>query len=226
MIIPTASDDQKMTTAKRQTIADFLYYSICDGQKEMGPIGYSPLPVNLVQAGFSQIAKLKAADAGVDLTQRAVSTCNNPTFVAGQPTRNYLAEIAPKPPACDRQGAGPCTGNGDTGTTNPVRSNSSNGGSTHTTASPTATTTAAPSTSAAPSAQSSVDPLTGQTTTGTGSSQQAGDVVVVPVDLAAARDETYAGVLAPLAGLLVLLALVIPPLLGRRLTRRPPEDTP
>jgi phosphate transport system substrate-binding protein len=51
-----------MTTAKRQTLADFLYYSICQGQKEMGPIGYSPLPINLVQAGFEQIAKLKTAD--------------------------------------------------------------------------------------------------------------------------------------------------------------------
>ena len=51
-----------MTTAKRQTLADFLYYSICQGQAEIGPIGYSPLPINLVQAGFDQIAKLKTAD--------------------------------------------------------------------------------------------------------------------------------------------------------------------
>jgi len=107
-IIPTGADDSKMTTAKRQTIADFLYYSICDGQKEMGPIGYSPLPINLVQAGFEQTNKLKAADPGVDLTQRDVSTCNNPTFIAGQPSRNYLAEIAPQPPDCDKQGQGPC----------------------------------------------------------------------------------------------------------------------
>ncbi len=108
MILPTGADDSKMTTAKRQTLADFLYYSICDGQKEMGPIGYSPLPINLVQAGFDQIGKLKQADPGVDLTQRDVSTCNNPTFIAGQPDRNYLAEIAPQPPPCDGSGQGPC----------------------------------------------------------------------------------------------------------------------
>ncbi len=54
MVIPTGHDDSKMTTAKRQTLADFLYYSVCEGQKEMGPIGYSPLPVNLVQASFTR----------------------------------------------------------------------------------------------------------------------------------------------------------------------------
>jgi len=107
-IIPTASNDSRMTTAKRQTVADFLYYSICQGQSEIGPIGYSSLPVNLVQAGFLQIDKLKAADKGVDLTSRDVSTCHNPTFIAGHPDQNYLAKIAPSPPSCDRVGAGPC----------------------------------------------------------------------------------------------------------------------
>ncbi|MEY2424786.1 MAG: phosphate transport system substrate-binding protein [Actinomycetota bacterium] len=107
-VLPTGADDSKMTTAKRQTLADFLYYGICDGQKEMGPIGYSPLPVNLVTAGFEQVAKLREADPNVDLTSRDVSTCHNPTFIAGQPNRNYLAEVAPQPPACDQRGQGPC----------------------------------------------------------------------------------------------------------------------
>jgi len=97
-----------MTTAKRQTVADFLYYSICQGQSEIGPIGYSSLPINLVQAGFTQIGKLKTADSAVDLTNRNVSTCHNPTFIAGKPKVNHLAQIAPNPPACDKEGAGPC----------------------------------------------------------------------------------------------------------------------
>ncbi len=111
MIEPTGTypnPETKITTAKRQSIADFEYYSICQGQKEIGPIGYSPLPVNLVEAGFGQIAKLQQADPGVDLTERNVDTCNNPTFVLGQPDENYLAQIAPLPPACDHTGAGPC----------------------------------------------------------------------------------------------------------------------
>jgi len=110
MIEPTgtATTDTSETTAKRQSIADFGYYAICQGQKEIGPIGYSPLPVNLVEAGFGQIAKLLAADPGVDLTSENIDTCNNPTFVLGQPNTNYLATIAPFPPACDQVGVGPC----------------------------------------------------------------------------------------------------------------------
>ncbi|MCU1394438.1 MAG: phosphate transporter substrate-binding protein PhoT family [Ilumatobacteraceae bacterium] len=113
MVIPTgtAPADTKMTTSKRQTIADFLYYSICDGQREIGPIGYSPLPVNLVQAGFQQIARLHDADPNVDLTQRDVSTCHNPTFDAADLNRNRLAEIAPQPLACDQAGQPICDPN-------------------------------------------------------------------------------------------------------------------
>ncbi len=117
MIIPTGTDDPRMTTAKRQTLADFLYYSLCSGQTKAGPYGYSPLPLNLVQAGFQQIAKLKQADPQVDLTNRDVTTCNNPTFVAGHLSENHLAQIAPQPAACDKQGAGPC--GTDTGTNQP-----------------------------------------------------------------------------------------------------------
>ena len=73
MVIPTGASDQRMTTAKRQTLGDFMYYSLCAGQTKAGPYGYSPLPLNLVQAGFEQIAKLKAADPAVDLTDRDVT---------------------------------------------------------------------------------------------------------------------------------------------------------
>ncbi len=111
MIEPTGtypSPESQETTAKRQSIADFAYYAICQGQKEIGPIGYSSLPVNLVEAGFGQINKLQTADPGVVLTNENIMTCDNPTFVEGQPNTNYLAEIAPLPPACDKVGAGPC----------------------------------------------------------------------------------------------------------------------
>jgi len=110
-IIPTSSNsgNSKMTTAKRQTLADYLYVSICQGQQQMGPIGYSPLPVNLVQASFDQVNKLKQADPKVNLSNENVTTCHNPTFIAGQPKSNCLAKIAPPPPPCDKDGAGPCT---------------------------------------------------------------------------------------------------------------------
>jgi phosphate transport system substrate-binding protein len=122
-IIPTAANDSRLTTAKRQTLADYLDYSVCQGQSEMGKVGYSPLPVNLVQASFNQIAKLHTADKKVDISTLTPANCNNPTFIPSQPDVNCLAKIAPPPPPCDKQGAGPCTGQGDTGQYNPNRTN-------------------------------------------------------------------------------------------------------
>lgn len=119
MVIPTAADDPRMTTAKRQTLADFMYYSLCAGQTKAGPYGYSPLPLNLVQAGFEQIAKLGEADKNVDLSNRDVRSCNNPTFDGKNLNSNKLAQIAPQPAACDKVGEGPCgtaTGTGEPST--------------------------------------------------------------------------------------------------------------
>ena len=112
-IIPTSPSDPRMTTAKRQTLVDYLFYGVCGGQKEMGPIGYSSLPFNLVQASFSQIDKLKAADPAVDITARDPSSCNNPTFDHSDLSHNLLAEIAPQPPPCDQEGQGPSDGAGN-----------------------------------------------------------------------------------------------------------------
>lgn len=115
LILPVGATDQTMTTAKRQTLVDFLFYGLCEGQSEAGPYGYSPLPLNLVQAGFDQIAKLKTADPAVEMQDRDATKCNNPTFVPGDLSKNHLAEIAQMPPACDAQGQGPCLGDGGGG---------------------------------------------------------------------------------------------------------------
>jgi phosphate transport system substrate-binding protein len=109
-ILPTSANDPTMNTAKRQALANFDTYSICQGQSQMAPIGYSPLPVNLVEASFKQVHLLNSADPRVDVSTVSVSSCNNPTFVAGNPNENYLAQIAPYPPACAKAGQGPCAG--------------------------------------------------------------------------------------------------------------------
>ena len=114
MLLPTGANDARMSTNKRQTLVDFMFYSLCEGQSKAGPYGYSPLPLNLVQAGFEQVSKLGAADSGVDISNRDATKCNNPTFVAGDLNRNKLAEVAPAPAACDKSGAGPCLTAGQT----------------------------------------------------------------------------------------------------------------
>ncbi|HVS68651.1 MAG TPA: substrate-binding domain-containing protein [Mycobacteriales bacterium] len=115
MIIPTSSKDQRMTAAKRQTLADFLSYSLCTGQSKAGPYGYSPLPLNLVKASFTQIEKLgPQADPspvkGVNIKNPSanLASCDNPTFVKGNLAANHLAQVAPLPEACQKATATPC----------------------------------------------------------------------------------------------------------------------
>ncbi|MCW2673219.1 MAG: phosphate transporter substrate-binding protein PhoT family [Frankiales bacterium] len=219
MIIPTGSSDARMTTAKRQTLADYLYYSICDGQKEMGPIGYSPLPINLAQASFDQIAKLKQADNNVDLTKRSISTCGNPTFVAGQPNRNYLAEIAPQPPACDAATSDPCAA-GTALVANPTKNGQlPTGGSTTTGTTGGSATRSTTGGKVVPSGRppGTVAPAQAAPTGAAVAPEGQAVAGAVPTDLSAGRRPVSSAVLGPLAVLLLIAAVVVPPLLSRRL---------
>jgi phosphate transport system substrate-binding protein len=219
-IIPTANPDKKnTTTAQRQTLADFLFYSVCAGQSEIGKIGYSALPLNLVQASFDQTAKLKAADPGVDVGTHDVKTCNNPTFDPANPTKNHLAEVAPIPPDCDKLGQGPCTDAGDTGTSGAAKSTA--------TKAPSGTPTGAgvsAGTTATASAATQIDPVTGeQVSAGSGSDSGvagASNVAPTPTELAGFQSPTAMRMYASFAALLLVAALVGPPLVARRLARK------
>lgn len=256
MIVPTGGNcgggssggcDSKMTTAKRQTLADYLYYSICQGQSEMGNLGYSPLPINLVQAGFQQVAKLHTADSGVDLTKENVSTCHNPTFIPGKPKVNHLAQIAPLPPACDKEGSGPCTGAGSTGQSSSAgggagKSSGKSGGSSSTTS---ASSTNPTSSSHHPSGQSTgggaggggsptvttgsgatagsatVDPSTGQPVVAAGDGNTVNAAIVgSQTNVASTQSGSLRTVLAVLAAVLLIGLLVGPPILWQRLLDR------
>ncbi len=221
MILPIGSTQQEDSrfyrdTAKRQTLVDFLYHSICLGQRKVGQIGYSPLPINLVQAGFEQIAKLKAADPGVELTDRDVKNCNNPTFIANSPERNYLAEIAPQPKVCDKQGAGPC-GNVETRPTTPATNGSGGGGGSG------AGGGTGGGAAAGGGGSVQVDPDTGEII-GEGSGQAdgggsggGGSAIGVVSDLVSADQRGLTQVLGPLAIVELLALIVLPVLVARRL---------
>jgi phosphate transport system substrate-binding protein len=232
MIEPTSGTDSKMTDGKWQALADFAYYSICQGQKQIGPIGYSPLPVNLVEAGFGQINQLQTADPSISLANENIDTCNNPTFVLGQPNTNYLATIAPLPPACDKQGAGPCVagvtpnGIGITATvsgTYPGTASSSQAGTTTTTAptasggaSTSATTAAAGAASAGTAASSGASSASGASGSGVS------DAAVKPPPYASAALAEYdsSSPWGPIVAVLLLLALATPFLVGYLRSRR------
>ena len=129
MVVPASKTDQRMTVPKRQTLADFLSYSLCTGQRLAGPYGYSPLPLNLVKAAFGQLEKLGptaqgGAVAGVHVKNPSanLATCDNPTFVKGNLAANHLAQVAPMPLACQKATSAPC----GAGTVAPGTNGSSN----------------------------------------------------------------------------------------------------
>ncbi|MFK3733282.1 phosphate ABC transporter substrate-binding protein PstS [Streptomyces sp. NPDC088090] len=124
MVVPT-SQTAPHTTEKGRSLGTFARYFLCEGQQQAEELGYSPLPKNLVQAGFEQVRRIPGAPTGaVDL-----SSCRNPTFSSDG--SNTLAKNAPRPKACDRRGPVQCadgTG-GAKGVATPVAGGGTSGGS-------------------------------------------------------------------------------------------------
>jgi phosphate transport system substrate-binding protein len=80
---------------------------MCQGQQQSASLGYSPMPINLVEASFDQIRKIP----GVVVQDIDIAKCKNPTFSADG--TNLLASSAAMPPECDRKGPSQCaTGTG------------------------------------------------------------------------------------------------------------------
>lgn len=125
MVVPT-TETAPHTQEKGRSLGTFARYFLCEGQQQAEELGYSPLPRNLVQAGFEQVRRIPGAPTGaVDL-----SDCRNPTFSADG--TNTLAKNAPRPKDCDKRGATQCadgTG-GARGTATPVNNGGSSGGGT------------------------------------------------------------------------------------------------
>jgi phosphate transport system substrate-binding protein len=233
LILPT-STSQSFTTAKGATLAAFSNYAMCQGQQQMAGIGYSPMPINLVQAAFAQIAKIPgSAPENIDIQK-----CNNPTFTSTGV--NLLAQEAPYPQACDKQGPTQCTvgTGGATAISTPVSKGaaaapaatatgggSSSGGSkgaggaTGGTATVPAGSAAGSSTATASAAGAACDPSTGAC--GTASAAVTGiDPTASTVTLAAGSGWSSTQTLLVLIALALLALLLVPGLLSRRLDRR------
>lgn len=210
------------TEVKGRTLGTFASYMICEGQQQADSLGYSPLPMNLVQAAADQIKRIPGADpAGMDL-----ATCNNPTFKPGDnPASNQLAASAPQPAACDKKGGtSQCTtGTGGALAPTAVTAGSGGGGG----------------------ADAAADPGTGGA--GTGGAGDGGAAADGPVDAVAYDDlgqpidssgggsgsAVSAAFVMPAsasptwvmvgAAVLLLAAIALPPLVSRRLRNAPTD---
>ncbi|HVJ98652.1 MAG TPA: phosphate ABC transporter substrate-binding protein PstS, partial [Acidimicrobiia bacterium] len=100
-ILPTKVKGQ-FTKEKGRTLGAFAYYAMCQAQERSASLGYSPIPINLVQAAFQQIRKIP----GAEVQNINVQNCKNPTFSTDG--TNTLAKNAPQPYQCDARGKFQC----------------------------------------------------------------------------------------------------------------------
>jgi phosphate ABC transporter phosphate-binding protein len=209
-IVPTALEPP-MNENKGYTLAKFLYYVVCQGQEQAETLGYSPLPINLVRAGYSQIKRIPGR------VEEQMVGCRNPTFAPDGSNRNILAETAPNPPECDKAGgATQCTTGtgGAADTTNPAGGGTTSGG-----AATAGAATPGADGSAASSAPPVIDPDTGEVVGG-GGGGGGQPVYATPVDLAGSGGWTFTHTMMALAGVLLAGLIVIPPLVARAVNGR------
>jgi phosphate ABC transporter phosphate-binding protein len=120
MILPTTTE-AGLTNDKGNSLAAFGSYAVCGGQSQVDALGYSALPINLVQASFDQLKKIPGANVG----SLNIQSCHNPTFSTDG--TNTLAKNDPMPPDCDKAGPTQCaTGTGGAG--GPVSTGGGGGG--------------------------------------------------------------------------------------------------
>ncbi|MGY2873124.1 phosphate transport system substrate-binding protein [Marmoricola sp. URHA0025 HA25] len=195
MVVPT-STDEPFNTDKGKTLSTFVNYFLCTGQQKADKLGYSPLPKNLVLAGFDQVRRIPGY-----VEPPPISQCNNPAL--------QILQTAPQPDPCSKVGA-TCTGKPGAST-----KPGANAAGTPTTA------TGAPA--AAGPAQVS-DPTgvgaatdTGPPAAGAASDASATAATAVPVSMVAEREAaSHNGILYALSALLLALVVLLPPLLVHR----------
>jgi phosphate transport system substrate-binding protein len=91
-----------MDPAKGAVLGKWIIYIACAGQKEAAPLGYSPLPKNLIQDVFDAVKRIPGAPAPPPITPAA---CPNPT-VTGQGFGGGPGDNSVLPPGPLRGGGG------------------------------------------------------------------------------------------------------------------------
>jgi phosphate ABC transporter phosphate-binding protein len=197
MILPTDTA-YGFGTDKGFTLGDFGKYVLCQGQTQVDALGYSALPINLVKAGYQQLARIPGAVIPAT-AQQQINSCNNPTFSTDG--TNTLANNDPYPPDCDKKGPTQCT----TGTGGAKASTSNSGGAGAATASPGASASAS-------AGVVECDPVSGLCDQGGGPGQNA---VGVPITLSTHLGNILEVVFMAVGALLLVALTVVPPVLAR-----------
>jgi phosphate ABC transporter phosphate-binding protein len=123
MIIPKDTT-RNFNTEKGRTLSEFAAYFLCEGQQQADTLGYSPLPINLVQAGVDQINQIPGSTRKLD--RNNLTRCNNPTVSLDG--GNLVAKNAPQPSPCDLMGAPTQCATGTGGALTTTRTSSGSAG--------------------------------------------------------------------------------------------------
>jgi phosphate transport system substrate-binding protein len=206
MVVPT-STDAPFNADKGRTLSTFINYFLCAGQQKADILGYSPLPKNLVLAGFEQVKRIPGAVASP-----RIEDCKNPAL--------DILNSAPKPDPCDKQGSDCTTTNSGGGTGTSGGSGTSGGGAGGAGGSGDVATGGGVAGSGAPG---TVDPITGQVVGGDGTTAPVALAAGAPgqvVEVAGGRDGQRKAV-AWVVVLVLVLGAVAPPFLLARWRARP-----
>ncbi len=79
MIVPT-QEGGTFNADKGRTLGAFAKYVLCEGQQQAEQLGYSPLPMNLVQAGAEQITRIRGRRARPSTSTRATTPPSSPAI--------------------------------------------------------------------------------------------------------------------------------------------------
>jgi ABC-type phosphate transport system substrate-binding protein len=204
LIVPKQSSKipQIFSNAVGQSLSYFIDFYLCAGQRQAAALGYSPLPLNLVQGGLHQVSLIPGHVAGPDPT--TLAGCANPTFTNGVLT---VLKDAPYPSKCDKVGA-PLTCSANTSTT------------------PTTTSTGKPKTGATANPTSTASGTTAGPTSGggngtsgsSGTTAQGADITGSVINVPG--NSTDGILLAVLTALGVAAAVAAPPSVAAYLRRR------
>ncbi|MGN6792492.1 MAG: substrate-binding domain-containing protein [Streptosporangiaceae bacterium] len=197
LIVPRTGTHEptNFSNAKGKTLSTFVDYFLCGGQREVAALGYSPLPLNLVQGGLLQSSKIPGAIPGPNLI--TLAGCNNPTFTNGKLT---LLLNAPQPSPCDKAGE-------------PLNCVVVDGKAT------------TPGAGTSPSPGSSVSASAGPVASAAPSPGSTGPIAVTGQVVNVAPNSPNKLMLSVLTAVAIVLAIVVPPALGGWLRRRRREES-
>jgi ABC-type phosphate transport system substrate-binding protein len=205
LIVPRERTTQPLSFSKPKgrSLSTYINFFLCAGQKEVAALGYSPLPLNLVTGGLLQNSKIPGHAPVPNL--QTLAGCDNPTFTNGVLT---LLKDAPQPSPCSKVGE-------------PLDCVVVNGKATKPGAG------SGPQSSTGPSTGTSGGPTTGPSNPASdpvpGTSQPAAGGTPAPVSgqiVNVAANSPSKVLLSALTACAILIAIVMPPVLGGWLRRR------